>query len=1603
MDHKFLKTKIKTTTKKHYKFKQQGGAKDPEISPEECNTLNTEPSIGLNLCDGIKESQILYNNAKFYYSAGQFQGALVSYACAAVSFNWIIKGLKNITGEKYASLIQKAENIQNCCLVSVEQLQNKLKSLNLTNPKDDEEEKEWEKRCTKIKPLIYSEGSKDCIFYNDVIGLHKEKQKINDAFIYPLMYPNLYPSVSKGILLYGPPGTGKTLIVKAAVNELQLKDPDIGVLYFAPSPADLKGKYVGETEKKIEEWFTCASQAACECQGDGDGAKKYIAIIFIDEIDSIAGSRDDDPTGLNANSVNTLLQMMDGINSKPNVSIIGATNYPWKLDSAVIRRFDTQILINIPSELELREILTYEVNKMVEMKDRVAKFCPPKVVKEDNDEIVKNKNCQKLQCKHNVKTQLFESQEPYNQFIIEYFEDLNNSSNTSSLSMVSGLINKLHEEQYTNSDISRLVKTASTYAGQLAVKANLFYNVKLFDTTYTKNDQYISSITKFRHTNVLLKKAVEILNKIQDGENIDKLIYQAEPPSIFSVEYGGYTYYHVKCLLYKNNTDFFIENPLVKNVFVKGNANKPMTDSDYKANILGGATGDINIIISFNFNFIEDNNANNTSKSLTTPGLVATFFKAFLGIFTGNQFFQKTSKEKAEGGGIKFQTGGDLQDKIAGIYNGIFKQQPSITNTNVKTYDLKNVNLTINGQLYKNPNNSMIEINSNNKYYYYEILTSDLNSDNKNKNPNVTKLFDTFNTFNSSQIESDTPAETTAAAPTAAATTKPTAAAPTAAATTKPTAEKKSDAKPAPLTLKNPKQFFDISNNKVIITEEYKNLIKYTENNVYFDTRTKIVGAYNQISQSNHSYYLFTYLQYWHNVNPTTEFHLINYSNYFLYFKTKFVFITSTDVQTIRKYSTYTNNGMVFYVNSYNVYFTNSVFKSLIDNFEIMYKVFQKPLKQQNDDQKLSDEAYTYCSHETFMILFGESKIGTNTTTNSPTFVNTISNSNSTINDFEAIFTQLILDDMFKFYQTYKGIYSITNELKNTTQDIGQNQDIDPDQILVNNLKNITDIMIGTINENNFETQLQSWRQDLSSLWSWFGRGGEPINKPEIDNIIKMNTTDKAFGFTINLFHAILKNGIDTDSLIKDINSRLIKDDQPKIVTLNIDDTFLQTYLASLKNEVLTYNEFIKDNKTELNTTEMIFKEFYEYIKFKLKMKDTNDTNDILLYECAFSVLFQYYKFLNIGELQQKGGEPKDGDKFVESLTNCAIETATDNKITNIKNKEVFIATSYNFNNIKKLQKESLLILTHDVISSMWTQISSFVKPTGYDKNTQAKITSQENLQNLINKNKLLATIFKTVTGVGFLIDSSIKEPPNKTIDDSEINKGNAKINWLMVDNNSWFTQNIKNIISWLVKLVIPVGGVGLLIDYFSSQLMENIIGQSVLGGYFYWGAMPFLFILNILWGIQTYWTKDNLSIDEIVNNVVKIEIFKMITESPGIKTTNFTDEPSKIFQTNLNIILQKSVGMLGKFLNLIPGYKSLNNNVTYDASLNTDIKFYNEQETDNKKIKTQLYNLSIPLSCFYKAKFDVRSTYAKELGRDLIEYNNDKNALLEKKKKEKK
>ena len=171
------------------------------------------------------------------------------------------------------------------------------------------------------------------IHFSDVAGLEDVKKAIKIRMINPYLYPDKYKLYNKktggGVLLYGPPGTGKTMIAKAIACEAQAK-------FYSVKGSDIVSKWVGESEKNINALFEEAN-------------KQDRAIIFIDEMDSLLGKRGVDTH--NDKRVNEFLAQMDGFSGKnPNLLLLGATNRPWDIDSAVLRsgRFSQKIYIPLP-------------------------------------------------------------------------------------------------------------------------------------------------------------------------------------------------------------------------------------------------------------------------------------------------------------------------------------------------------------------------------------------------------------------------------------------------------------------------------------------------------------------------------------------------------------------------------------------------------------------------------------------------------------------------------------------------------------------------------------------------------------------------------------------------------------------------------------------------------------------------------------------------------------------------------------------------------------------------------------------------------------------------------------------------------------------------------------------------------------------------------------------------------------------------------------------------------------------------------------------------------------------------------------------------------
>jgi len=193
-------------------------------------------------------------------------------------------------------------------------------------------------------------GAVPRITYEDIGGLRNEVQKVREMIELPLRHPEIFERIGieapKGVLLYGPPGTGKTLLAKAVANETNAN-------FYSIGGPEIMSKFYGESEERLRETFK-------EAQGNSP------SIIFIDEIDSIAPKREEVSGDVEKRVVSQLLTLMDGIEARGKLVVIGATNRPNAIDPALRRpgRFDREIEIGIPDEEGRYDILQIHTRGM---------------------------------------------------------------------------------------------------------------------------------------------------------------------------------------------------------------------------------------------------------------------------------------------------------------------------------------------------------------------------------------------------------------------------------------------------------------------------------------------------------------------------------------------------------------------------------------------------------------------------------------------------------------------------------------------------------------------------------------------------------------------------------------------------------------------------------------------------------------------------------------------------------------------------------------------------------------------------------------------------------------------------------------------------------------------------------------------------------------------------------------------------------------------------------------------------------------------------------------------------------------------------------------
>ncbi|HLN89822.1 MAG TPA: AAA family ATPase, partial [Candidatus Binatia bacterium] len=199
--------------------------------------------------------------------------------------------------------------------------------------------------------LVMTEKPK--VNWQEVIGLDTAKKAVKEAIVYPVQRPDLFPlGWPRGILLFGPPGCGKTLLAAAVATEIDAN-------FYSIDAASIMSKWLGEAEQNVAKLFGSARKSATEGKP---------AIVFVDELDSLMGNHSNEVGG-EIRVKNQFLKEMDGIVDKGkamHVYVIGATNKPWDLDWAFIRRFQKRILVPLADhQTRLNMLKLYSSNLQV--------------------------------------------------------------------------------------------------------------------------------------------------------------------------------------------------------------------------------------------------------------------------------------------------------------------------------------------------------------------------------------------------------------------------------------------------------------------------------------------------------------------------------------------------------------------------------------------------------------------------------------------------------------------------------------------------------------------------------------------------------------------------------------------------------------------------------------------------------------------------------------------------------------------------------------------------------------------------------------------------------------------------------------------------------------------------------------------------------------------------------------------------------------------------------------------------------------------------------------------------------------------------------------
>lgn len=299
---------------------------------------------------------VLINQAHDAESHNALPKALVLYQQALTILSNILqnkqhKYLREMINNYSAQCLAKAEFIreliQSGGSLAEEEGDSKNKKRQLASSNTEGTHSEDKRRMMQELSMTCIDPMDLGVSWDDIVGMLHVKKILDDAIHLPREMPHLFignRAPTRTVLFYGPPGTGKTLLGKATAHSA-------GMPFYSVSSAELISKYVGESEKYVKSLFETVKQ-------------NKPCVLFLDEIEALCPSREEKSN--NTNTVQQFLVQLDGISSAGSmdgVFLIGCTNYPWKLDEAMIRRLEKRIYIALPNCDEREALIRFYLKK----------------------------------------------------------------------------------------------------------------------------------------------------------------------------------------------------------------------------------------------------------------------------------------------------------------------------------------------------------------------------------------------------------------------------------------------------------------------------------------------------------------------------------------------------------------------------------------------------------------------------------------------------------------------------------------------------------------------------------------------------------------------------------------------------------------------------------------------------------------------------------------------------------------------------------------------------------------------------------------------------------------------------------------------------------------------------------------------------------------------------------------------------------------------------------------------------------------------------------------------------------------------------------------